>query len=179
MVLTTLDSAVYQATSSPCGPVHINCAFREPLDDSPKTWMSSCLKGLESWMSGFEPFTAYMNVQHACGSNSTCGNMTSILDVIQNATTGLLLVGSIYTEEEMWAVVQLAKHLCWPVVADILSGLRFRKLLSSFPEIQDNFLFVDHLDHALLSNSVRAWLQLDVVIQVKLHLFSFGLKYFI
>ena len=31
MILTAIDYAVYLSTSSPEGPVHINCMFREPL----------------------------------------------------------------------------------------------------------------------------------------------------
>lgn len=167
MVLTTLDSAVHWATSSPYGPVHINCPFREPLDNSPKKWISSCLKGLDIWMSSIEPFTKYIQVQHshAC-KNSTHGQMAEVLELIQGVNKGLLIVGAIHTEDEMWAVFLLAKHLQWPVIADILSGLRLRKLSASFPDVEKNILFLDHLDHALLSEAVNDWIEFDVIIQV-------------
>ncbi|KAJ6772110.1 2-SUCCINYL-5-ENOLPYRUVYL-6-HYDROXY-3-CYCLOHEXENE-1-CARBOXYLATE SYNTHASE [Salix koriyanagi] len=135
MVLTTIDSAVHWATSLPFGPVHINCPFGEPLDDSSDNWMLSCLKRI-----------GYLDVQ----------------GLIQ----GLLLLGAIHTEDEIWAALLLAKHLNWPVVADILSGLRLRKLLPSLPEIEENVLFVDHLDHALLSEGVGGWIHFDVIVQI-------------
>ncbi|XP_061990446.1 protein PHYLLO, chloroplastic isoform X1 [Rosa rugosa] len=166
MVLTTLDNAVHWATSSPCGPAHINCPFREPLEDSPRKWMLSCLNGLNHWMSNSEPFTKYIQVQHAHTSNDGCGGMSEILNVIKGTNKGLLLIGAIHSEDEMWAVLLLAKHLHWPVIADILSGLRLRKLLTSFPEVDNDLLFVDHLDHALLSDSVSKWINIDVIIQI-------------
>ncbi|CAL8994804.1 unnamed protein product [Prunus brigantina] len=166
MVLTTLDSAVHWATSSPYGPVHINCPFREPLENSPSKWMLSCLKGLDFWMSSAEPFTRYIQVQHVHAYDDGCGQMSEIMNVIKGTNKGLLLIGAIHSEDEMWAVLLLAKHLQWPVVADILSGLRLRKLLTAFPEIEDDLLFVDHLDHALLSDSVRSGINLDVIIQI-------------
>ncbi|KAH9772169.1 protein PHYLLO [Citrus sinensis] len=167
MILTTLDSAVHWATSSPYGPVHINCPFREPLDNSPKHWMSSCLKGLDIWTSSIEPFTKYIQVQHshACKSYTYC-QMAEVLELVQGVNKGLLLVGAVHNEDEIWAVLHLARHIRWPVVADILSGLRLRKLLASFPETEQNILFLDHLDHALLSESVKDWIQFDVIIQI-------------
>lgn len=166
MVLTTVDSAVHWATSSPCGPVHINCPFREPLENSPSKWMLSCLKGLDFWMRSAEPFTKYFNVQSAHACDVCPHEISEVVNAIQKVNKGILIVGGIHRVDEMWAVLLLAKHLLWPVVADVLSGLRFRKLLTSFPEIEDNILFVDHLDHSLLSEVVSDLMHVDVIIQV-------------
>ncbi|KAI9091952.1 hypothetical protein K1719_027887 [Acacia pycnantha] len=166
MVLTTLDSAVHWATSTPCGPVHLNCPFREPLENSPSKWKSSCLKGLDFWINNAEPYTKYIHMQQSCRFNNAIGQLIDVLTLVQRAKNGLLVIGAIHMEDEIWAALHLAKHLRWPVVADILSGLRLRKHLTSFPEIEGNFLFVDHLDHALLSKSVKGWLEIDVVIQI-------------
>ncbi|XP_062111267.1 protein PHYLLO, chloroplastic isoform X2 [Humulus lupulus] len=166
LVLTTVDSAVHWATSSPGGPVHINCPFREPLENSPSKWMSSCLKGLDFWINSAEPFTKYFD-EHCAHACKVCPHdMSEVVNAIQKANKGILIIGGIHTVDEMWAVLLLAKHLSWPVVADILSGLRLRKLLTSFPEIKANILFIDHLDHSLLSDVVRDWMHVDVIIQI-------------
>ncbi|MCL7043110.1 hypothetical protein MKW94_015470 [Papaver nudicaule] len=162
MVLTTLDSAVHWATHAPYGPVHINCAFREPLENTPKEWRLSSLKGLDNWKSNTEPFTKYIEMHHS----HPCIQMDEVVNLIQCANKGILIIGALQTENEMWEALLLAKHLSWPIVADILSGLRFRKVLTSFPEIDEKLLFIDHLDHVLLSDSVRSWAHADMIIQI-------------
>lgn len=171
MVLTTLDSAVNLATSSPSGPVHINCPFREPLVNIPKMWDHSCLKGLDVWLSTTEPFTTYIPIKHSIVLNQTDCQMNEIMKVIQGAKRGLLILGAIHTEDDIWAALLLSKHLLWPVVVDILSGLRMRKHIASFIDMEENIIFLDHLDYLLLSDRVRDWMQPDVVIQVFFYLF--------
>ncbi|KAJ0242827.1 2-oxoglutarate decarboxylase/hydro-lyase/magnesium ion-binding protein [Hirschfeldia incana] len=165
MVLTTVDSALHWATGSASGPVHLNCAFRDPLDGSPTNWSLNCLNGLDMWMSNAEPFTKYFQVQSLKSNGETTGQITEVLQVIKEAKKGLLLIGAIHTEDEIWASLLLAKELMWPVVADVLSGVRLRKLSRPFLE-KWTPVFIDHLDHALLSDSVRDLIEFDVVLQI-------------
>ncbi|GMH01833.1 hypothetical protein Nepgr_003672 [Nepenthes gracilis] len=166
MVLTTVDSAVYRAISLPYGPVHMNCPFREPLENSPKKWLINCLDGLDSWISSAEPFTKYIQVQPSHSCVGTGGLMQEVMKLLKGAKRGLLLIGAIHTEDEIWASLILARHLSWPVVADILSGLRIRKLLTSYYEYEQNFFFIDYFDHVLLSDAVRKWIEADVIVQI-------------
>lgn len=168
MVLTTVDSAVYWATCSPCGPVHINCCFREPLENSPRNWMRSCLDKLDIWISSTQPFTKYMKLQSSYAHNASYVLTAEVAKMIKNSKRGLLVVGAIEREDEMWAALILAQHLSWPIVADILSGLRLRKLLTSYHDYEKNFVFIDHFDHVLLCDAARQWAELDVIIQVML-----------
>lgn len=166
MVLTTVDSAAYNATQAPQGPVHINCAFREPLDHSSQDWSFDCLRGLDRWFRNDEPYTRYLGMKMVSAFGNYSSSVVEVLDIIKKAKQGLLLVGAIHTEDDMWAVALLARHLSWPVAADILSGLRMRKVLNSFPGLAKRILFIDHIDQILLSDSVKSWLNPDVILQI-------------
>lgn len=91
--------------------------------------------------------------------------MNEVLKLIEGANDGILVIGSIHKEDDMWGALMLAKHLLWPVVIDVQSGLRLRKYMSSFLNRKD-ILFVDQLDQLLQSDSVRAWMKADVIVQV-------------
>ncbi|KAL6899311.1 hypothetical protein ACP4OV_005969 [Aristida adscensionis] len=166
LVLTTLDSAAYYAMQAPQGPVHINCAFREPLHDSIRDWNVDCLRGLDKWFKESGPYTRYLRMKMVSAFDNYSGAVLEVLEIIENAEQGLLFVGGIHTEDDMWAVVLLAKHLSWPVAADILSGLRLRKAANSFPGLDKSIIFIDHMDQILLSDSAKNWISPDVVIQI-------------
>ncbi|XP_051146167.1 protein PHYLLO, chloroplastic [Andrographis paniculata] len=165
LVLTTIDSAVFKAMSSPNGPIHVNCPFREPLANSTKKWNRSCVSGLDVWLSNAKPFTSYVPLQSSFENGDLQGQIAEVLKLVQGAKHGVLVLGSIHKEDDMWAALLLAKHLLWPVVVDIQSGLRLRKYLSSFLDEKD-ILFVDQIDQLLMSESFRSWMKADVIIQM-------------
>ncbi|KAI7998102.1 hypothetical protein LOK49_LG10G00528 [Camellia lanceoleosa] len=77
-------------------------------------------------MSSAQPFAMYFQVQYSYACNGTHSQVADVLEVIQVAKQGLLLIGAIHREDDIWAALLLAKHLSWPVVADILSALDAR-----------------------------------------------------
>ncbi|KAF0928968.1 hypothetical protein E2562_011059 [Oryza meyeriana var. granulata] len=166
MVLTTVDSAAYYAMQAPQGPVHINCAFREPLDYRYQDWSVNCLKGLDKWFINREPYTRYLGMKMVSALGDYSCSVMEVLEIVKKAKQGLLLVGAIHTEEDIWAVALLARHLSWPVAADVLSGLRMRKVQNSFLGLDKSILFIDHIDQILLSESVKSWISPDVIVQI-------------
>uniref|UniRef100_A0A0D9VHL4 Mandelate racemase/muconate lactonizing enzyme C-terminal domain-containing protein n=1 Tax=Leersia perrieri TaxID=77586 RepID=A0A0D9VHL4_9ORYZ len=160
MVLTAVDSVAYYATQTPQGPVHMNCAFREPLDYRYQDWSVDCLKGLEKWFINRKPYTTYL------GMKMVSALVMEVLEIVKKAKQGLLLVGAIHTDDDIWAVALLARHLSWPVAADVLSGLRMRKVLNSSLKLDKSILFIDHIDQMLLSESVKSWISPDVIVQI-------------
>ncbi|EEE57259.1 hypothetical protein OsJ_07279 [Oryza sativa Japonica Group] len=166
MVLTTVDSAAYYAMQAPQGPVHINCAFREPLDYGYQDWSVDCLKGLDKWFINREPYTRYLGMKMVSALGNYSCSVREVLEIVKNANQGLLLVGAIHTEDDIWAVTLLARHLSWPIAADVLSGLRMRKVQKSIPGLDKSICFIDHIDQILLSESVKSWKTPDVIVQI-------------
>ncbi|KAH7315797.1 hypothetical protein KP509_21G066100 [Ceratopteris richardii] len=165
VVVTTVDAAIFYATSSPKGPVHINISFREPLAGTVLSWSHSCLKGLERWALSSQPFTKYMTPtseiirQH----QFLCTAMKEMSDLIDSASRGLILTGGLQRIEESRAVLLLAKHLGWPVVPDILSGIRIRH--SSLIDEDEVPCVIDHFDHILLDEDIYESIKPDTVLQ--------------
>ncbi|HWR81772.1 MAG TPA: 2-succinyl-5-enolpyruvyl-6-hydroxy-3-cyclohexene-1-carboxylic-acid synthase [Candidatus Deferrimicrobium sp.] len=120
-VLTTIDQAVYRARSSAAGPVHINCRFREPLAPiGPIKDYSEYLMSVERWLHNHQPYTRY---NLPC-SSPTALTAEAVADVIRKTERGLLIVGRLHSDTERDAILSLARHLAWPVLPDIASGLR-------------------------------------------------------
>ncbi|MEM6335715.1 MAG: 2-succinyl-5-enolpyruvyl-6-hydroxy-3-cyclohexene-1-carboxylic-acid synthase, partial [Bacteroidota bacterium] len=115
-VLTTAAQAVFRATSTPAGPVHLNCHFREPLQ--PEAQPDRRLPAyLNAWRTSGRPYTHY-----------SAGHLDPMLpgelvDAISGAERGLLIAGRLEPEEAA-GVRQLQAHLGWPLLPDLTSQLR-------------------------------------------------------
>jgi isochorismate synthase/2-succinyl-5-enolpyruvyl-6-hydroxy-3-cyclohexene-1-carboxylate synthase/2-succinyl-6-hydroxy-2,4-cyclohexadiene-1-carboxylate synthase/O-succinylbenzoate synthase len=173
MVLTTIDTAVFLANSSPSGPVHINCPFREPISGIKEPWNPTCLQGIERWVMDKSPFTTYVGSMTRAPSNygiimgQRLGRFAEILKVIKSATRGLLVVGGLHNSEETWAVILLARHLGFPVVPDVLSGLRSLGNVFSMGNSDDRLTILQNFDQLLLSRTAAEAIAPDVILQVR------------
>lgn len=153
-VLTTVDQAVSQATRSPMGPVHINCAFREPLAPvSAGQEFGSYLKLLARWQHSEQPFTLYTQTQAVPSENG----LAFVREKVEKAQRGIIVAGRLRNPAESAAVLQLAETLSWPVFPDIASGLRLGPA---------NWSVIAHYEHLLRAGFFLKRGMPDTVIQL-------------
>ena len=97
------------------GPVHINCMFREPFQlKAPSHTPAAPLDG--------EP-------THHKALPTDRKALNDLIARASQAEHPLLLVGDLATARDREAALALARHLQWPVWADIRSGLRTERHL--------------------------------------------------
>ncbi len=133
---STLSHAVAMASYPPAGPVHINCMFREPLFGKTPDPVS------------LQPCVQFAAPQFI----PSVETIDHWAEKLSKKRRGVIVVGSSSSDLNE-AVFLLAKHLQWPVFADILSSLRTG---TNDPSL------ITHFDPILkLKNS----LEIDAVIQ--------------
>ncbi|XP_002986213.2 protein PHYLLO, chloroplastic [Selaginella moellendorffii] len=179
MVLTTLDTAIFRATTDPYGPVHVNCPFREPLEAVRTEWDLECLEGLSQWMASASPFTTYIpsstsSLLDGTATLYTSSQMKEVSSLIASASRGVIVAGGLNQSQTTWAVFKLAKHLRWPLVPDVLSGLR----LASKEEDMD-VKIIHNLDHVLLNPSLHPSVAPDIILQIGSRITSKRLSQFL
>ncbi|MEB3884727.1 2-succinyl-5-enolpyruvyl-6-hydroxy-3-cyclohexene-1-carboxylic-acid synthase [Lyngbya sp. CCY1209] len=127
VVLTTVDQLIYRSRRSPCGPVHLNCMFREPLAPTDSAISDGYTIPLKRWLNGDRPRTIY-ELPKATPTPQTLQQIAAILNETKR---GILAIGALSSPREVAAISELAKRLQFPIFADIRSGLR---LGNSLPE---------------------------------------------
>jgi 2-succinyl-5-enolpyruvyl-6-hydroxy-3-cyclohexene-1-carboxylate synthase len=119
--LDAVDQAMEQALASPAGPIHLNCPFREPLapiaDGIDRT---GDLDSVNAWLRSNDP---YLDIKTPA-IESPSRDIDRIIEIAQQAETGLIVVGHLRNVVERTAVQQFSQALGWPVLADIRSQLR-------------------------------------------------------
>jgi 2-succinyl-5-enolpyruvyl-6-hydroxy-3-cyclohexene-1-carboxylate synthase len=109
------------AISTPAGPAHLNVPFDEPL--APVCEKEAAARTL--WEQISLEIAAPRRVTDETRVPSDV--VQRITQTIGNALCGLIVAGpeSARTDEEAEAILRLGKHLGWPLLADVCSGLRF------------------------------------------------------
>ena len=92
--------------------------------------------------------------------------------MIAAATRGLLVVGELSNPDDVLAVTLLGKCLGWPIVADVLSGLRLHSNGNwAIREVRSSIVsYIDHI--LLLGQDYWPTVKPDVIVQVGSHLTS-------
>ncbi len=151
-LVRTVDESVNAAQSTPAGPVHLNCMFREPL--APTTTgedLEDYASEVVDWSADVQPLTSALVAHSPILENE----LSEIKQVLESTTKGLLVVGALKRDSDRKAIASLANHLGWPMIADIGSGLRGGEIRTR----------IDFFDLVLASKTFASSHQPDTVIQ--------------
>lgn len=118
-LLAGIDSVI----AYPNGPVHINCAFRDPLvpgihDDRP---LPDCLLASAGCLYAQDgPYTTYST------PINICRGLDEITTRIERTTRGLIVIGRLDGPQDAPKLKGLVEKLGWPVFCDIASSMKGR-----------------------------------------------------
>lgn len=176
-LLRLIDDAVATAQQTPAGPVHVNCQFEEPLEPVETSWDGRCLDGIKGWIESGQPYhrvecgigyESYAGARTGCShqrgdaidENIRTGNdepsvidTAKALSIINSAQKGLIVLGELIHPEDIVAAIELAKHLKWPVVADVLSGVKIHGKNSGGSN--SNSVSADHCSHTIRASDTQ------------------------
>lgn len=155
-VLTTAGQAVANALSM-SGPVHLNCAFREPFFDSEtaegdRVDENPYLQSISVWLKSGEPYTVFSAGFTGAVNDRDVADAGAMLQ----GKSCLMVIGELSSAAESDAVRRLQTALDAPVFADVLSGLRF----DSSPA------FIAHYDYLLESPAICDLIRPQVILYI-------------
>lgn len=122
-VLGSLDQLWHALQQQP-GPAHLNCPYAEPLyAGQGEPLPDDYLDGLRHWLSHDQPLTRYDQPPTLASTLATDDEHASWLEFASHR--GVIVAGQITNPQDAAAVLALAEHLGWPLLADVQSQLRF------------------------------------------------------
>ena len=138
--------AVALTQTIPSGPVHLNLPLREPLTPEPIPDLplpQAAQRDLVAWQ-GRPDNAPYVEVHNAPEGAPAATTIGHVMDMVQRARRGLIIVGPNDDPPLTQPLVRLAQRLGYPILADPLSQLRWgdadqSMIISSY----DAFLRVD------------------------------------
>lgn len=136
-VLTTVGQAVDRSRHGFPGPVHLNAMFREPLAPSPDGHdLDPLMDTLKDWLASGTPYGMFPR----CAAVPALDGMDALRNRLAGKRSGVMVIGRLGQARDREAVRQLANRLQWPVLPDILSGLRLGQPPSTVIPFVDQIL---------------------------------------
>jgi len=142
-ILDTIDHAINESIKRPCGPVHINCQFRKPLEPINSVIDKDYIKNIKKWQISDKPYASYISNLKQTPDISEDQQISEIIDTINSTSKGLVSIGTLNPNMETVEIIKLINRLNWPVYADVTSGLRLTKFGSNI---------IRHFDQEILSS---------------------------
>lgn len=137
---SSLSNLIHKSLYPQKGPVHFNCAFREPLENTPQQLPEHYLKLARDQINRAGPSTRYMS----SSTTPEAQDLKEIAELIQHSKTGLLVIGSLNPYDDTDEVKTFIQKLGWPVYFDVSSSLKYAfnmndNALPTFdhPEVQE------------------------------------------
>jgi 2-succinyl-5-enolpyruvyl-6-hydroxy-3-cyclohexene-1-carboxylate synthase len=147
-IASTVAQAVYRSMSRPPGPVHLNCCFREPFfENTAIPFNSPCF---------YEKTTAALSQE----------TLKRWAQLFNQASKGVIIAASASSNYNQ-ALIKLSKQLKWPILSDVLSGMRgsgshstiipyYNTLLKNDKNLQPDIVL--QFGDNLVSKSLQEWL---------------------
>lgn len=144
---STVAYAVHQAIRLK-GPVHLNCMFREPF------------------FSSVSLVTRTSTVYEEPIASLPLATIEKWARILHQAEKGVIIVGQHTSTRSVKAILTLAEHLQWPVLPDVLSGIRseqthstvipyYDAVLKIAPELKPDLIL--HLGDRFVSKPLSEW----------------------
>jgi 2-succinyl-5-enolpyruvyl-6-hydroxy-3-cyclohexene-1-carboxylate synthase len=118
---SSLSNLIHKSLYPQKGPVHFNCAFREPLEDTIVSVPGEYLQLAQIQIDRTGPSTRYVNLETRPDKSA----IAEISEVLKRSKTGLLVVGSLAPHESTALVEEFVKLLNWPTYFDVSSSLKY------------------------------------------------------
>lgn len=119
-MLPKIDDVVYRSLRMPCGPVHVNAAFRKPLEPGESGHLPDASPRLRRWLDGEKAF----NQREQSTPHLSAPTLDRLAEQLCSVRCGLVVAGRLDRVADVQSVRALAGMLGWPLIPDITSRLR-------------------------------------------------------
>lgn len=118
---STLSNLIYKSLYPQKGPVHFNCAFRGPLEDTIQEIPANYIELASHQMKRSTPTTQYFNTMSVLDEKT----LDTIKTILEKTKNGLLVIGNIPPYESRELLHEFILKLNWPTYFDVSSSLKY------------------------------------------------------
>jgi 2-succinyl-5-enolpyruvyl-6-hydroxy-3-cyclohexene-1-carboxylate synthase len=118
---TSLSNLIHKSLYPEKGPVHFNCAFREPLEATETKVAEKYIQLSKTQMELSKAATTYVD-------SSTTPPESSIKEIarlLEDCRHGLIVVGALSHQEDKSVIASFITKLGWPTYFDVSSSLKY------------------------------------------------------